>query len=142
MPEGMTLSDLAQALQRALSRIPAQPADLIVPRQIFSVAEKAQSILAQTRIEHRVSFSSLLARATCRAEAVAMFLAVLELIKSLLIDAEQPQLFSDIVLFPRPPQDGQERQQDAQGVDEHVGDLGMAVGSENLVDLVEASVGD
>lgn len=133
LPEGLTLADLAQALQRALSRLPAQPADPIVPRPVFSVAEKAQLILAQTKLEHRVSFSSLITRATCRAEAVAMFLAVLELLRSLLIDAYQEHLFGDIVLSPRPPQNGYERQQHAGGVDEHVADLGMAVGDVALV---------
>lgn len=141
LPEGLTLNDLVQALQRAISRIPAQPTDIVIPRPTFSVVDKARMILAYTNHSQRVSLHRLLSQASCRAEAIATFLAVLELLKARQIEVQQERLFDDIVLLAR-PDNGHESQHDASGIDEYVGYLGMTVGSETLVDLVEASVAD
>lgn len=141
LPEGLTLDDLVQALRRAISRIPTQPTGIVVPRPTFSVVDKARLILARTSQSHRVSLHSLLRQASCRAEAIATFLAVLELLKARQIEVQQERLFDDIVLLAR-PNNGHQSQQDASGVDEYVGYLGMTVGNEALVELVEAGVAD
>lgn len=71
-----------------------------------------------------------------------MLLAVLELLRTRRIDVTQEQLFGDISLVARPPADGEERHEDTEGIDEHVGELGVAIRREALVELVETGVGD
>lgn len=142
LPDGLTVSDLVAAFRRALSRTPAQPTPVALPRPVFSVVEKAKVILAETRRGRTVSFHQLLSQASCREEVVAMLLAVLELLRTRRIDVTQEQLFGDISLVARPPADGEERHEDTEGIDEHVGELGVAIRREALVELVETGVGD
>ncbi len=109
---GISLGDLAQAVQRALNIRPALPqGTLRVPLSV-SIEQQIRTIIdLTTRVRH-VSFTHLLEQATTRVEVIVTFLAVLELIKRRQIRAHQEGLFGEIVLSrredaPMPPEPGE-----------------------------------
>ena len=99
--EGVTVSDLAAALQRALHVRPTLPqGTLSVPLSV-SIDQQIHAIVDLTRRRTRVSFSHLLERAATRVEIIVTFLAILELIKRRQINAQQDKLFGEIILIHR-----------------------------------------
>ncbi len=99
--KGVTATDLAHALQRALHLRPDLPqGTLNVPLSV-SIDEQIHTIVRLTRSQTAVRFSALLEQATTRVEVIVTFLAVLELIKRRLILARQEGLFGEIMLMPR-----------------------------------------
>ena len=89
--------DLLKALERlaklAIQRLPEET----VHREPFSISTKMELLRARTRAGERVSFLSLLSGCG-RAEAVATFLAILELFRLGEVEAVQDTRFADIVL--------------------------------------------
>jgi len=99
--DGITL-DLLQALVlEALRREPEErePTQVIHPHR-FTVREKVELIRDRLAAQGRVSFRSLMAECTTRMEIIVSFMAVLELIKTYVLDATQDAAFGDIVLVP------------------------------------------
>jgi segregation and condensation protein A len=134
----VSLSDLAEAVQRALDVRPRLPSvsEVVAPFTI-TVAEKMALIEEKLKRQQQVSFNRLLAQAASRLEIVVTFMAVLELIKLKGIEVQQEHLFGEIViLLPGEPPDQSQRQERSQGVEPDVGESTGATGDEGLVELI------
>ncbi len=99
--EGVTLDLLRQMVEQALARVPEEPEPhaVIRPHKV-TVREKVALIRERLAAEGRLSFRALIAEARSRMEVIVSFMAVLELIKSRVLEAEQDAIFADIVLLP------------------------------------------
>jgi segregation and condensation protein A len=106
--ENVDLQQLCTAVQRALHRIPVTPA---VPRvRTYAITVAAQIEVVRQYISRAqnggspvpVHFAQLLDQAQDRMAIIVTFLAVLELIKQQEIQAEQGELFGEIILVPHP----------------------------------------
>jgi segregation and condensation protein A len=99
--DGMTLDLLRQMVETALVREPEkhEPHHVIRPHKI-TVREKVAEIRDLLALEGRVSFRAVIEGCQSRMEIIVSFLAVLELIKSRVLDALQDATFADIVLVP------------------------------------------
>jgi segregation and condensation protein A len=98
--DGVTLSRLQEMVISALARQPEEePAPVIHPNKI-TVRDKIDLIRERLTAEGRVSFAALIDACRTRMEIIVSFMAVLELIKSRVLDAMQDAAFSDIVLVP------------------------------------------
>ena len=96
----MTLSRLQEMVISALARQPEEePAPVIHPNKI-TVRDKIALIRERLASDGRVSFGALIDACRTRMEIIVSFMAVLELIKSRVLDALQDEAFSDIVLVP------------------------------------------
>jgi segregation and condensation protein A len=97
--EGVTLDTLLTAVKDALARKPEEAEEAVLHVEPVTVNEKIEEISAALeRKRGRLGFRPLLAACQTRTEIVVLFLAVLELIKSGRLWAEQDQPFGDIVL--------------------------------------------
>ena len=98
--DGITLDLLREMVETALNRVPDEaPAPVIRPHKI-TIREKVALIRERLASEGRVSFRSLIEECASRMEIIISFMAVLELIKSRVLEALQDAAFSDIVLVP------------------------------------------
>ncbi|MCC6147581.1 MAG: segregation/condensation protein A [Anaerolineaceae bacterium] len=97
---GVTLADLIEAAKTMLLR-PNDLKDLstVVTLPRITIREKITMIVEALRESGAASFRALLHSGN-RLEAVVTFLAMLELIKRNMIQAQQPGLFDDIQLAP------------------------------------------
>lgn len=93
----VTLRKLTRIFRDALGRLPLEEQSTI-QRQEVSVHEKVEEFLAALAMERSLSFRRLVSACRSRLEVVVSFLAVLELIKSNRLRAEQSELFGDIRL--------------------------------------------
>jgi segregation and condensation protein A len=93
----VTLRKLSRIFSEALRRLPPEEGGTI-DRQEVSVREKVEEILAALAQRGHLSFRRLVSICRSRLEVVVAFLAVLELIKSNQLRAEQSELFGDIRL--------------------------------------------
>ncbi len=99
--DGVTTDLLRQMVEIALTRTPeVKPHVIVVRPHKFTVREKVTLIRAMLSESGRVSFRALIDACGTRMEIIVSFMAVLELIKSRVLDAEQDGTFSDIVLVP------------------------------------------
>lgn len=97
--QGVTLDTLLTAVQEALARQPPEPDEGVLEIEQVNVDEKIEDISrALVRRRGRLRFGSLLAACKSRTEIVVLFLAVLELIKTGRLWAEQDRPFGEIVL--------------------------------------------
>ncbi len=97
--EGVTLDSLLGTVKEALARKPAEPEEAVLHIEPVTVHEKISEIsMALSASKGRLGFRPLLDRCQTRTEIVVLFLAVLELIKSGELWAEQERPFGDIVL--------------------------------------------
>jgi segregation and condensation protein A len=99
--DGVTLDLLQQLVMEALTRQPeeAEPVQVIHAHR-FTVREKVALITELLASSGQVSFRGLIAECRSRMEIIVSFMAVLELIKSRVLDAVQDTAFADIVLVP------------------------------------------
>ncbi|HEY7269607.1 MAG TPA: segregation/condensation protein A, partial [Dehalococcoidia bacterium] len=95
--ERVTMKKLLSSLAKALERLPAVPEPERLQRVVINVAERREMVLAGLRRGTR-SFSDLIAECRSRLEAIVTFMAVLDLLKTEDVAAEQPEAFGDIVL--------------------------------------------
>ena len=96
---GVTLDTLLEAVTEALARKPAEPEEGVLHIEPITVNEKVEEITtALTRRHGRLRFRFLLAACQTRTEIIVLFLAVLELIKTGRLWAEQDRPFGEIVL--------------------------------------------
>jgi segregation and condensation protein A len=96
--DGVTLDLLQELVRQALTRIPEEePQGMIRPHRI-TVREKVAHIRELILEEGRLSFRTLMLECQSRMEVIVTFMAVLELIKSQVLDALQGAAFGDIQL--------------------------------------------
>jgi segregation and condensation protein A len=96
--EKVTLKRLLKALEKALVKLPPTPEPERLQRALINVAERRQSILGYVRRRGSVTFDRLIADCETRLEAIVTFLAVLDLLKTEDIRAEQSVNFGYIYL--------------------------------------------
>lgn len=92
-------NDLLRAFQRLAKELARRPREEIVEREQFSITDRIELFRRRCGSGERISLFDLLARAG-RAEAVATFLALLELLRLGEVEARQDGLFGDIVVMP------------------------------------------
>ena len=73
-----------------------------VPRERFTITEKAEYILNTLKAKGRLQLASLFLRCRSRREMVVTFLALLELMRRGNISAKQPKTFGDVEVMPCP----------------------------------------
>ncbi len=96
--ERVTMKRLLTALARAIERMPAQPPPERLQRTLINVAERRNSIMQSLRNRGRVSFVRLISNCRTRIEAIVTFFAILDLIKTEDVVAEQEDSFGEIYL--------------------------------------------
>ncbi|MBI1799685.1 MAG: segregation/condensation protein A [Candidatus Eisenbacteria bacterium] len=99
----VTLFDLLDALNRVMSRVPAETV-YEVEGDLYDVEDKMAWIASTVADRGSLSFSELLLRCRARAEMIVTFIALLELIKLGQVAVLQDQNFGDIVLVARMPE--------------------------------------
>ena len=104
MSDNLTLDALARIAQEVLDRAAEREAhreiahDAAIERQRITVRERAADLRARLMSGHVLSFRSWISAAESRLELIVSFMAVLELHKSLAIELEQQEDFSDILI--------------------------------------------
>jgi segregation and condensation protein A len=101
--EQVTMKKLLAALAKALERLPPEPEPERLQRQVLNIGERRVSLLAAVRSRGRLPFSRLIAECKSRIEAIITFMAILDLLKSEDLQAEQSAAFGEIVLFAGAP---------------------------------------
>jgi len=101
--DGVTLDTLLRIVQEVLERQPDEPPEIVVERHEVTVADKVAALSEQLGRGRRVSFRAFISSCRSRVEVIVAFLAVLELIKGLMLRAEQDKLFGDISLVAAEP---------------------------------------
>jgi segregation and condensation protein A len=96
--ENVTLNKLLKALSNALERLPPEAPPERLARQPINLAERRLSILSAVKRRGRLGFARLIAECRTRLEAIITFLAVLDLLKTEELQAEQSASFGEIVL--------------------------------------------
>ncbi len=98
--DGVTVDLLQRIVESVLTRKAVEePAQVIHPHRV-TVREKIDFIRETIARDGRASFRTLIEDCRTRMEVVVTFMAVLELIKSCLVDAVQDAAFEDIALEP------------------------------------------
>ena len=93
---GITIEDLIQAARYALANKPSLTSlSKVVTMSRITIREKIYRILEVIKIKDSSTFKEMLSEKN-RVEIVVTFLALLELIKRHIVEAEQDQLFGDI----------------------------------------------
>ncbi|MGE5573318.1 MAG: segregation and condensation protein A [Bacteroidota bacterium] len=99
-PEGVGLPDLIQALRRILEGIPGDEFTAI-PADDLSIEEKMDSIVGRLRQRGKLLFRELFEGSVItRSEVIAVFLALLELIRLAKAVVRQDSHFGDILILP------------------------------------------
>ena len=97
----VSLFDLLTLFKGAVDRYRAlNPPAMAITAQKFSIREKMEDMAGRVRETGRVALSEVFRGLTGRAEAIAVFLAVLELLRLLLVRALQTEEFGEIYLEP------------------------------------------
>ena len=98
--DGITLDLPREMVETALTRVPdEEPVHVVRPHKI-TIREKVALIRERLAADGRVSFRALIEECVTRMEIIVSFMAVLELIKSSVLEAVQDAAFADIVLVP------------------------------------------
>ena len=96
--EKVTLRKLVQTLTKALERLPATPEPERLQRVVINVAARRESLLRAIQANGVLPFGRLLAECRSRLEAIVSFMALLDLLKTDDVEAEQSEAFGDILL--------------------------------------------
>jgi segregation and condensation protein A len=97
---GITLEDLIQAAREIFSNKSTVPLNEVVAAPKITIRERITRILDILREKDRTSFKELIGDNKSRLSVVVTFLAMLELVKRHMIEADQKSLFADISLQP------------------------------------------
>ena len=97
--DGVTLDLLTKIVREVLERQPEEPPAVVVERHIVTIEQKVAELSAALQRSKRLSFRAFISACASRVEVIVAFMAVLELIKALRLQAEQDQLFGDISLI-------------------------------------------
>lgn len=98
--EKVTLKKLLAALAKALERLPPEPEPERLQRQVLNIVERREQLLSRVKRSGRTSFANLISDCKTRFEAIITFMAVLDLLKTADLEAEQETVFGDILLMP------------------------------------------
>ena len=101
LPSGLddvTLQSLADVIRDVLARLPEEPESSELELEPVRLADRIGSLVDRLERAPRVSFRALIEGARSRTEVIVDFMAVLELIKSRFLTAEQPEAFGEIEL--------------------------------------------
>jgi segregation and condensation protein A len=90
--------DLLRAFQRLAEEIARRPKEEVIEREQFSITDRIDLFRRRCGAGERISLLGLLAGAG-RGEAVATFLALLELLRLGEIEAVQDGLFGDVIVM-------------------------------------------
>lgn len=98
-PENFNVYDFKKYFQLVLSAIPvvAELEEEVV-KEIVTLEERIADIENTLRSKVESSFSSLVEKATDKVDVIISFLAMLEMVKQRLVQAEQREIFSEIKL--------------------------------------------
>ncbi|HEX5370266.1 MAG TPA: ScpA family protein [Dehalococcoidia bacterium] len=96
--EKVTLKKLLGALAKALERLPPAPEPERLQRTMINIAERRQTLLGMIRRGGQLPFSRLISDCRTRLEAIVTFMAILDLLKTEDLRAEQDAAFGEIVL--------------------------------------------
>lgn len=98
--EEVSLFDLIGALRTVLERYDKEhPDPILLPHERFSVRTQIERLLARLEAGHPSALFDELRGLSCRAEAIAMFLAVLELARLNLVRIHQGGGAAEVLLF-------------------------------------------
>ncbi len=100
--DGVTIDLLREMVESALTRKPVEREHhhAVIKPHKFTVREKVDALRAMLTSDGRVSFRTVIEACATRMEIIVSFMAVLELIKSRVLEAVQDATFADIVLVP------------------------------------------
>lgn len=101
--DGITLDLLAEIVREVLERQPDEEPEVVVEREEVTVEEKVAELTQALQRQSRVSFRSFISSCRSRMEVIVAFIAVLELIKVLRLEAAQDAPFGDISLVALAP---------------------------------------
>jgi segregation and condensation protein A len=96
--EQVTMKKLLAALAKALERLPPEPEPERLQRQVLNIAERRVHLLATVRRYGSMTFTRVIADCKSRIEAIITFMAILDLLKSEDLRAEQSAAFGEIML--------------------------------------------
>lgn len=97
--DGVTLDLLAEIVREVLQRQPEEEEEpAVVERQEVTVEEKVAELTDALKKNRQIGFREFISTCRSRLEVIVAFIAVLELIKSLVLEATQDDLFGDISL--------------------------------------------
>jgi segregation and condensation protein A len=96
--EQVTMKKLLAALAKALERLPPAPEPERLQRQVLNIAERRINLLATVRRVGSMPFTRIIAECKSRFEAIITFLAILDLLKTEDLFAEQSASFGEIML--------------------------------------------
>ena len=99
-----TLFDLVRAFKKAFERTNSEPPNHLVELITVTVEEKIKYILGRLNLKKRISFFQLFEVRTPQ-HIVVTFLAMLELLKNQKIAVRQEDLFDEIIISARKPQE-------------------------------------
>ncbi len=101
LPSGLddvTLDGLVGVFREILERLPVEEEVEKVERAPIRLADRVSALISRLEQDDRVSFRALVGGATTRMEVIIDFMAVLELIKSRFLEAQQDDGGGDIEL--------------------------------------------
>lgn len=102
--DGVTLDLLAEIVREVLERQPdEEPEAVVVEREEVTVEQKVAELTQALQRQPRVSFRSFVSSCRSKMEVIIAFIAVLELIKALRLEAAQDAPFGDISLVALAP---------------------------------------
>jgi segregation and condensation protein A len=96
--EQVTMKKLLAALAKALERLPPEPEPERLRRQVLNIVERRQTLLTRIKRTGRMAFTRLIEDCESRFEAIITFLAILDLLKTDDVHAEQDAAFGEIML--------------------------------------------
>lgn len=104
---GITLDDLVQVAQEFFfNNMPLQNLDTVVNFPRITIKDRITTILDHLQKFNKTTFKNLINHKNSRIELVVTFLALLELVKRHIIEANQKELFGEIDLNSEMPVDG------------------------------------
>lgn len=103
IPGEISLADLLEAARQAMAVKPPEPdVNKMVSPEIVTIGQQMAHIRQEMKNGHRISLQALLAKSHSRIEIIVTLLAVLELIKRQVVQVDQPEPFSDIIIYRNP----------------------------------------
>jgi len=105
-PPEVTVESLRETMLRVIARIaPLLKLPQAAVERVVTIQEKISQLFARIKDTARVTFREFVGRSASRPEAVASFLALLELVKQRFVRVSQQALFHDIDIeaHPEPP---------------------------------------
>ena len=99
--EQVTMKKLLAALAKALERLPPTPEPERLQRQVLNIAERRLSLMTRVQRTGSLAFTRLIEECQSRFEAIITFLAILDLLKTEDLYAEQAASFGEIMLISR-----------------------------------------